>query len=218
METRSLGLVRNGTTNFPPEQYAECLPQLAVMTQDELVQGLRAVGRTQAANAALAGGGSASKRQRVTAPPERPGSASKALALSVAAPRAGAAQAALQARGGQEASAAGAEGGSPNGREPAQQAELAAALVGEYGHQREEGASGGEAEPLSDSGGGDAQTGLEAEAEAWAAEPASEGAPEEAAAPTADTGADGDRRDDGAVAGAVPMEEDGGAAPREEQQ
>lgn len=70
-EYRSLGLTRNGVTNFPPEEYTDALQQLAGMTQDELVQELRAVGRMQATQGA---GGSAAKRLKG----ERPGSAARA--------------------------------------------------------------------------------------------------------------------------------------------
>jgi hypothetical protein len=63
-DMRTLGLLRNGVTNFPAACYEEDVPALREMTQDELVQELRRVGRQQAASAAAAarsgGGGAAS--------------------------------------------------------------------------------------------------------------------------------------------------------------
>lgn len=47
-DMRTLGLLRNGVTNFPPSFYEADVPALRAMSQDELVQELRRVGREQA--------------------------------------------------------------------------------------------------------------------------------------------------------------------------
>jgi len=49
-DLRSLGLLRNGVTNFEPACYAADMEALREMSQDDLVQELRRMGRLQAAS------------------------------------------------------------------------------------------------------------------------------------------------------------------------
>ena len=70
-DMRTLGLLRNGVTNFPASQYEADVPALRAMSQDDLVQELRRIGREQA--------GKEQHRRSSTERPVKHGSASKAV-------------------------------------------------------------------------------------------------------------------------------------------
>jgi hypothetical protein len=74
-DMRTLGLLRNGVTNFPPSHYEADVPALRAMTQDDLVQELRRVGREQATAKDVT-----THRRVSTERPAKHGSASKASA------------------------------------------------------------------------------------------------------------------------------------------
>ena len=78
-DMRTLGLLRNGVTNFPPSHYEADVPALRAMTQDELVSELRRVGREQA-NAKDA----TAHRRTSTERPSKHGSASKSAGREAA--------------------------------------------------------------------------------------------------------------------------------------
>ena len=80
-DMRTLGLLRNGVTNFPASQYEADVPALRAMTQDDLVQELRRIGREQA--------GKDAHRRSSTERPGKHGSAAKAAPASAGAAAAG---------------------------------------------------------------------------------------------------------------------------------
>jgi len=69
-DLRTLGLLRNGVTNFPPGDYAPDMTALREMSQDDLVAELRRMGRLQSAGAGPAYRGSGAAAPRTVTGPE----------------------------------------------------------------------------------------------------------------------------------------------------